>query len=106
MIHFNQSLSRLLLLLHVKLFFYLLMSSELVSEGIEVKFLARVRDVSLLHGIQIATGSQSPMHGWGGYFPGVKQLEHEAEHSCPSSAEVKNEWDSAFASALHVIVLN
>jgi hypothetical protein len=25
-------------------------------------------------------------------FPGVKQLEPEADHSCPSSAKVKNGW--------------
>jgi hypothetical protein len=30
--------------------------------------------------------------GTGGCFPGVKQPESEADHSSPSSAEVKNAW--------------
>jgi hypothetical protein len=34
-------------------------------------------------------------NGYQGYFPGVKQLECEADSSPPSSAEVKNEWGFA-----------
>jgi hypothetical protein len=34
--------------------------------------------------------ASSPM-GTGAFFPGVKQPGHEADHSPPSSAEVKND---------------
>jgi hypothetical protein len=52
----------------------------------------RARNVSLLYSIQ--TGSKaypasSPM-GAGNTFPGVKRLGREADHSPPSSSEVKN----------------
>jgi hypothetical protein len=53
---------------------------------------AEVRDFSLLHSVQ--TGSwdhpSSYSMGTGGSFPEVKRQEREADHSPPSSAEVKN----------------
>jgi len=33
------------------------------------------------------------VNGYRGYFPGVKWLRHEDDHSHLSSAKVKNEWN-------------
>jgi hypothetical protein len=47
-----------------------------------------------VHSIQISSGVHPdswPM-GTGDVSPGVKQLGHEADHSLPSNAEVKNIW--------------
>jgi hypothetical protein len=34
--------------------------------------------------------------GTGGSLPGVRRQEHEADHSPPSSAEVKNAWSCTY----------
>jgi hypothetical protein len=50
------------------------------------------QEISLLHCVQTGSGahpSSQPM-GTGGSFPKVKRQEREADHSPPSSAEVKN----------------
>ena len=39
-------------------------------------------------------------------YPGVKQPGHEADHSSPSSAEVKSDWICASAHLVSVIVLH
>jgi hypothetical protein len=57
-----------------------------------IRFPAGVRHFSLLYSIQTDSGAHSascPV-GNGGSFPGVKRPGREADHSPPSSAEVKN----------------
>jgi hypothetical protein len=57
-----------------------------------VRFPAVAGNSSLRHRIQIGSGAHKgsyPM-GTGGPFPGVKRHGREADHSPPSSAEVKN----------------
>jgi len=49
------------------------------------------------HCIQIGTGDHPPTHPpikWVQGVPsmGIKQLEHQADHSLPSSVKVKNAW--------------
>jgi hypothetical protein len=45
---------------------------------------------SLLHSLKTDSGAHPVCGmGTGGSFPGVKRQEHEAEHSSPSSVEVK-----------------
>jgi hypothetical protein len=52
----------------------------------------RGRDFSLLHSVQTGSGAPPAYYtvGVGRFFPGVKLLGREAEHSPPSRAEVKN----------------
>jgi hypothetical protein len=48
---------------------------------------------SLFHCVQTGSGTRAvsyPIGTRGYYPPGVKQLGHEADHSPPSSVEVKN----------------
>jgi hypothetical protein len=53
----------------------------------------RVRVFSLLHSIQKASwGHPAYPLGTGGCFPVVKRLGREADHSFPSSADVKKTW--------------
>jgi hypothetical protein len=56
------------------------------------RFLTGPTDFSLLYTIQIPSGTtQPPSNVYQGFFPWrVKLLEREADHSLPSSAEVKN----------------
>jgi hypothetical protein len=48
----------------------------------------------LLHIVQIGSGVHPTSYkmGTGGYFPGVKRQGSEADHSPPTSAEVKKMW--------------
>jgi hypothetical protein len=57
-----------------------------------VRFPAEIRDFSLFHIIQTGSGAHPPSYPMGtrGLFPRVKQPRHEADHSSPSSAKVKN----------------
>jgi hypothetical protein len=56
-----------------------------------VQILAEVREFSLLHSIQTSSGAQPASYPMGeGLFPGIKQPEHEANHSPPSNDKVKN----------------
>jgi hypothetical protein len=54
--------------------------------------LGKERYFSLVHSIQTGSGPTSLLSsGYRGFFPwGVKQPGHEADHSPPSSAKVKN----------------
>jgi hypothetical protein len=57
-----------------------------------VRFLEGACDFSLLHSIRTGSGAYPasfPVDA-GGSFPGVKAARHEAGHSPPSSAEVRN----------------
>jgi hypothetical protein len=49
---------------------------------------------SLLHIVQTGSGVHPTFYnmGTGGSFPGVKRQGHEADHSPPTSAEVKKMW--------------
>jgi hypothetical protein len=61
---------------------------------IGVPFPAGAGNFSLPHHVQTGSGAHSacyPMGTGGGSFPGVKRPGREADHSHPSSAEVK-EW--------------
>jgi hypothetical protein len=58
---------------------------------------------------RLALGPTQPPIQWvlGALSFGVKQLGHEADHSPPSSAEVKNEWIyTSTPSHLHGMVLS
>jgi hypothetical protein len=60
--------------------------------AIEVQLLAEAKDFSLLRGVQTGSGSHLASHTMriGGPFPGVKRPGLEADHSPPSSSDVKN----------------
>jgi hypothetical protein len=62
--------------------------------GFGTRFLAGARNFSLFYRIQtgFATHPVSYAMGSGVSFPEVKRPVHEADHSPPSSAEIKNEW--------------
>jgi len=51
---------------------------------------------SPLHLYQLWAHPVSSQMGIRGSFPGVKWLGHEADHSTPSGAEVKNTWSYTF----------
>jgi hypothetical protein len=57
-----------------------------------VEFPTGARDFSLLHIIHTSSGTYPASIQWalGALSLGIKQKEHEAEHSPPSSLEVKN----------------
>jgi hypothetical protein len=59
------------------------------------RFPAGARNFSLLHCVQTGPGDHPASYqigiGGGGPSPGIKRPEREADHSPPSSAEVKNE---------------
>jgi hypothetical protein len=59
-----------------------------------VRFTAEVRDCSLLCSVLTAVGCIQPGMQWkpGPLSPVVKRPGHEADHSPPSSNEVKNVW--------------
>jgi hypothetical protein len=61
----------------------------------------RVQNDSGAHPASYPTGTR-------GSFPGVKRPEREADHSPPSSVEVKNEWSYTFTPPvrLHCVVLS
>jgi hypothetical protein len=52
------------------------------------------KEFLFLHVVQTGSGAQSASYPmWtGGYFPGVKRPRREANHSSPTSAEVKKTW--------------
>jgi hypothetical protein len=51
-------------------------------------------EFSLLHFVQIGSGVHPTFYliGTRGSFPGVKRQGHEADHSLPTSAEIKKMW--------------
>jgi hypothetical protein len=67
---------------------------KLDDRSSSIRFPARARNFSLLHRGQTGCGFQPVSYpvGSGGSFPGVKRPGREADHSPPSSAEVKNAW--------------
>jgi hypothetical protein len=58
-----------------------------------VRFLAMAGDFSLLHSIKTGFGAHPASYpvGTGALSPEIKRPRHEADHSSPSSAEVKND---------------
>jgi hypothetical protein len=59
-----------------------------------IRFQARARDCSLPHSVQAGSGPHPapyPIGLRGLYILGVKQQGREADHSLPSSTEVKND---------------
>jgi hypothetical protein len=64
---------------------------ELDDRGSRVRFPAGVGNFSIHHRIQNGSGAHPPSYAMGirGSFPGVKRPGREADHSTPSSAEVK-----------------
>jgi hypothetical protein len=52
------------------------------------------QEFSLLHVIQSGSGATQPSIKWvpGALSPGVKRAGREADHSPPTSAEVKKTW--------------
>jgi hypothetical protein len=69
--------------------------------------LDRYKVLSLFQVIQTGSGAHPASYpmGTGGSFLEVKRLEHEADHSPPASAEVKNIWTYT-SIRLHGVVLN
>jgi hypothetical protein len=59
-----------------------------------VRFPARTGNFSLHHRVLTCSGIHPASHqlGTGGSSPGIEQPVREADHSPPSSAEVKNAW--------------
>jgi hypothetical protein len=53
-----------------------------------------VKNFYVLHVVQIGSGAQSASYpmGTGSSSPGIKQSGREADHSPPTSAEVKKMW--------------
>jgi hypothetical protein len=52
------------------------------------------QEFTLLNFIQTSSGAHPASHpkGTGSYFPTIKRQESEADHSPPTSAEVKKTW--------------
>jgi hypothetical protein len=65
------------------------------GRGSRVRFPAGVGNFSLHHRVQNGLGPTQPSIQWvqGAFSLGVKRPGHEADHSPPSSAEVKNAWN-------------
>jgi hypothetical protein len=63
------------------------------GEGVRVRFLVGERDFSLLHSFQTGSGAYPASYpvDTRALFLGVKQKGHEADHSLPSSADVRND---------------
>jgi hypothetical protein len=69
----------------------------------------RNREYSLLHSVQASSGAHLALYAMdtGGSFSGVKRPGHEAHHSPPSSAEVKNgEATTSLSHTFHNVVFN
>jgi hypothetical protein len=78
--------------------------------GSRVLFPAGAGNFSLHHRVQNGSGAHPASYpmGTGGSFPGVKRPGRRADHSPPSSAEVKNAWSytSTHPIRLHGVVLS
>jgi hypothetical protein len=61
------------------------------DRGSRVRLPAGAGNISLHHRVQTGSGSHPSSYPMGarGSFPGVKRPRHEADHSPPSSAKVK-----------------
>jgi hypothetical protein len=75
------------------LMMYLALGYGLDDQGFRVRFPAGAGNFSLHHRVQNGSGAHPASYPMGtrGSFPGVKRPVCEADHSPPSSAEVK-EW--------------
>jgi hypothetical protein len=64
------------------------------DRGSRVRFSAGAGNFSRHHRVQTGSGAHPASYpvGTRGFFPGVKRPGREADHSTPSSAEVKNVW--------------
>jgi hypothetical protein len=85
-------------------------SSDVVDQGSRVRFPAGAGNFSLHHRVQNGSGAHPASNRMGprGSFSGGKASVHEADHSPPSSAEVK-EWAELhlhFPIRHHVVVLS
>jgi hypothetical protein len=80
------------------------------NRGSRVRFPAGAGTFSLHHRVQKGSGAHSASYPVGitNSFPGVKRPGREADHSPPSSAEVKNAWSytSTAPIRLHGVVLS
>jgi hypothetical protein len=80
------------------------------DQSSRVRFPAAVGNFSLHHRVQNGAEAHpaSYLFGTRGSFPGVKLPEREADHSSPSSAEVKNacSYTSTPPIGLHGVVLS
>jgi hypothetical protein len=80
------------------------------DRGYRVRFPAGARNFSLHHRVQNGSGDTQPPIQWvpGALSLGVKRPGREADHSPPSSAEVKNAWSytSTLPIRLHGVVLS
>jgi hypothetical protein len=78
--------------------------------GSRVRFPAGAGNFSLHHRVQNASGANPASYPMdtGGSFPEIKQPGPEADHSPPSSVEVKNAWSytSTPPIRLHGVVLS
>jgi hypothetical protein len=80
------------------------MDEGLDEWGSRVQFLAWTGNFSLYHHVQNDSGAHPPSFpvGTGALSLGVKWLGHEADHSPPSIAEVKNVWSSTSTPPVHL----
>jgi hypothetical protein len=80
------------------------------DRGSRVQFSAGAENFSLHHRVQRGSGAHPASYpmGTGTLSLGVKRPRREADHSPPSSAEVKNEWSytSTPPIRLHGVVLS
>jgi hypothetical protein len=80
------------------------------DRGSGVRFPAGARNFSLHHRVQNGSEAHPASYPTGtrGSFLGVKRPGREADHSSPSSADVKNAWSytSTFPIRLHGVVLS
>jgi hypothetical protein len=75
-----------------------------------VRIPAMAENFSVHHHVQNGSGIHPPSYpmGIGSSFPGVKRPGREADHSPPTSVEVKNAWSyiSTLPRRLHGVVLS
>jgi hypothetical protein len=91
-------------------FIQIVLGYGLEDRGSRIRFPAGAGNYALHHRVQNGSGSHPTSHpmGTGGSFSGVKRPGSEADHSPPSSAEVKNAWSytSTPPICLHGVVLS
>jgi hypothetical protein len=75
---------------------------RLWAEQFGVQFLGGSNNWSLLQNVQTCSGAHPASYslGTGVLLLGINQPQHEANHSPPSSLEVKNEWSCTSASPI------
>jgi hypothetical protein len=81
---------------------------KLDGQGSRVQFLVGAGNFSLHHLVQNSSGAHSASYPPGALSLGIKRPGREADHSPPSSAEVKNAWSytSTPPICLHGVVLS